>query len=435
MFLGVPMFGKLTFAILAFVATLAFEISGTTAAFADNWVKLATRDIDLARGQDSIDLRSAKGKYKALRIYARRHKIFLDNVRIVYALGRVHNEDRGITLLPGERTRPINATPSGRFINRIDLRYEPDPRAKRPARLIIWGLQADEDANAQRLRDKIRDKVAVIRDKAFGGSSANSAGGNSAGGSGDKPDPVIESDSGTVLFGLKTVGFGTDHDVIEVGRKIGKFDKIRLRVKNNDIHLTALKVVFGNGSSKSFPYDDTVKAGTRSRWLELDGDRFIERIELDYRSKPNFRGRARIEVFGEYAEDWLSSGGKGQNYNHGWVYLGGQSPLFFSIRKGLGYEKDTVEVGRNKGGFRTIRVDVKNRAITLREMTVVYGDGTIDIIPVKKKISSGESYGPIDLQGEGKRAIKEIQVRYRSRIFDSKAKSNSHAFVEFWGKH
>ena len=414
--------GRLTLAGLAAIIAIAVGVSNSTTAFADSWKKLATQDIDLSRSQDSIDLMSARGKYKALRIYAKREAIFLDNVKIVYGLARYHNEDRGIKLLPGERTRPINPTATGRFINRIELSYRRRPGARRSSRLVIWGLQAPRDAKAVRLRDKVKQKMADIKTRAFAGG-------------GGAPNPVIESDSGTVFFGLKTVDFGLDHDVIEVGRQIGKFDKIRLHVKNNDIFINEIKVVYGNGNANVFAFDGQVKAGSRSRWLKLDGDRFIKRIELNYRSKPDFRGRARVEVYGQYAGGWLNPGGKGQKFNRGWVYLGGQSPLFFSIRKGLGYDRDTVEVGRNKGGFRKIRVDVRNRAITLREMTVVYGDGTVDIIPVKKKISGGESYGPVDLQGEGKRAIKEIQVRYRSRIFDRKAQGKSYAFVEFWGKH
>ena len=411
---------------LAVMAALALSGLQLSQAHAQTWKKLATKNIDLSRGTDRIDLMSAKGKYRALRIYDNRARIFLKNVRVVYGLGRIHNEDRGINLLPGERTRPINPTETGRFIDRIELSYKRRPNARRDAVLTVWGLQDRKDAGAVRIRDKIKDRIAKLKDKLGGGQPAPATDPNA-------PPPFDES--GTVFFGLKSVGFGVDHDTITVGRDIGKFDKIQLRVKGNDIYLNKMTVVYGNGQNDVIAYDADIRDGDKTRWFKLKGDRFIDRLELEYRSKPDFRGSARVEVYGEFAEGWLGANGSGKAFNKGWVFLGGQSPLFFSIKKGLGYEKDIVQVGRNKGGFRQIRVDVRNRAITLREMTIIYADGTVDIIPVKKKISRGDSYGPIELMGDRHRAIKEIHVRYRSRLFDAGAKSKSYAFVEFWGKH
>lgn len=138
-------------------------------------------------------------------------------------------------------------------------------------------------------------------------------------------------------------------------------------------------------------------------------------------------------MYGDYAEGWYKPGSGAQAFasaNEGWLYLGGQSPLFVSVRKGLGYETDTVSVARNRG-FRNLRLDVKDRAITLNELTVVYADGSTDAIPVKQKVDGGNSYGPVELKS---RPVKEIQVNYRSRFFDSRATSKGYAFVEFWAK-
>ena len=52
--------------------------------------------------------------------------------------------------------------------------------------------------------------------------------------------------------------------------------------------------------------------------------------------------------------------------------------LFVSIRRGLGYETDVVSVARNRG-FRNLRLDVKNRAITLNWIKVIYADGSSDV--------------------------------------------------------
>ena len=81
-----------------------------------------------------------------------------------------------------------------------------------------------------------------------------------------------------------------------------------------------------------------------------------------------------MEIYGEYADSWFQPGsgsGAFATANDGWLYLGGQAPLFFSIRRGLGFETDVVSVARNRG-FRSLRLDVKNRAITLNRIKVIY---------------------------------------------------------------
>ncbi len=110
-------------------------------------------------------------------------------------------------------------------------------------------------------------------------------------------------------------------------------------------------------------------------WLELKGDRFISEIAFVYPAQSR-RGKARLEIWGEYADSWFQPGsgtGAFATANNGWLYLGGQSPLFVSIRRGLGFETDVVAVARNRG-FRSLRLDVKNRAITLNRIKVIYTD-------------------------------------------------------------
>ena len=70
-------------------------------------------------------------------------------------------------------------------------------------------------------------------------------------------------------------------------------------------------------------------------------------------------------------------------------------------------------------------------AITLNRLTIVYGDGTNDVIPVGAKVDAGNSYGPIQLKPK---AVREIVVSYRSRLLDAKAAGKGYAFVEFWAQ-
>jgi hypothetical protein len=101
------------------------------------------------------------------------------------------------------------------------------------------------------------------------------------------------------LLGRQSVGFLKDRDVIQVGREDGDFDKIQIRVKNNEVEFTDVKVVYGNGQTDDVAVRDKIKAGGQSRVIDLKGgQRFIKRVELVYRSKPSFKGQAVVEVWG-----------------------------------------------------------------------------------------------------------------------------------------
>jgi hypothetical protein len=240
--------------------------------------------------------------------------------------------------------------------------------------------------------------------------------------------PGQATPGGDVLFGAKYIGFLTDRDVIRVGNEIGKFAKIRLRVVDNDIHINELKVVYANGESNTLAVDADIPKNSRTNWIDLRGDRFIKDIEITYRSRTTFDGQARIEVFGQYAPGWLSPNGEGSRYNQGWVLLGAQTAGF------IGFDKDIIPVGSNEGGFRRIRVTVRDRAITLNEVKVVYVDGSAETVPVHTRVDAGGTYGPIELKGGFLQAIDHIEAVYRSRFFDSSATGKGAAIVEIWGQ-
>jgi hypothetical protein len=247
---------------------------------------------------------------------------------------------------------------------------------------------------------------------------------------GGNKSPITEGND--VMFGYQNVGFGIDRDVIKVGGEIGKFDRVRMRVLGNDVHINTLKVVYMDGSEQDLAVDADIRANTRTSWLDVQGDKFIREIQMSYRSKPNFKGQARIEVTGQYADGWLGPNGEGKQYNAGWVLLGAQTAGF------TGFDKDTITVGRNEGGFSKVRVVAKDRAITLREIRVVFFTGPDEVFTMRERIDPGNPYGPLEFKG-GRSAIKEIQAKYRSRFDLAKGLKNlfegTPAVVEIWGQH
>jgi hypothetical protein len=102
-----------------------------------------------------------------------------------------------------------------------------------------------------------------------------------------------------VALGCRNVNWALERDVILVGRRDGRFSAIRLRVSGNDVRILDLKVVYGSGAPDDIQVRAVVRAGSQSGPLDLRGrDRAIDRVEMIYAKKPNFRGRAQVCVEG-----------------------------------------------------------------------------------------------------------------------------------------
>ena len=368
-------------------------------------------------GAQRIDIGQMPGRYRGIRVYLLgAAAVEIASIDIRYADGAVFTEDRGRPIrldARDVRTRiigPASGNGPERYIDEIVIHY--GPAASENARVRVTGVASSAGARATRASGP-----AATMPTAPTPTTA-------------MPGAVMAG--GDVLFGTQTIGFDVDSDVIKVGQEYGKFDKIRLRVLDNDIFINEMRVVYAIGEPDVLTIGANIPANSRSQWFHLSGDRFIKEIRLAYKSRPNFKGLARVEAYGEYAEGWFGGRAMGEAFSHGanrgWLYLGGQQPQFFSVGKGLGYETDVIAVARNSG-FDQLRLDVKDRSITLNKVTVVYNDGTTEVIPVSQRVESGNSFGPVDLK---QKPVREIQVSYRSRIFDAKASGRSPAFVEFW---
>jgi hypothetical protein len=212
-----------------------------------------------------------------------------------------------------------------------------------------------------------------------------------------------------VPLGCKRVGFQVDRDVLRVGKRDGRYRALRLRAEGNNVYMLDLKVVYGNGVPDDLPVRAEIRAGGSSGRLDLRGfDRSIDRIEMIYRSQPNFRGQANICVDGIVAVAVapppvvvVPPGGPQ------WVNLGCK-------RVGFRVDRDVVRVGRRDGAFRAIRLKAMGNEIFVYDVKVVYGNGAPDDLPVKALIRAGGSSGRLDLKGD-RRTIDRVEMVYRSR--------------------
>jgi hypothetical protein len=103
-----------------------------------------------------------------------------------------------------------------------------------------------------------------------------------------------------VELGCQQVSFiGKDRDTIKVGRREGRFKAIRLKARGNDVELLDLKVVYVGGEPDDIQVRSRIRANSQTRALDLKGrERAIDRIEMVYKSRPNFKGLATVCVDG-----------------------------------------------------------------------------------------------------------------------------------------
>jgi Protein of unknown function (DUF2541) len=103
-----------------------------------------------------------------------------------------------------------------------------------------------------------------------------------------------------VQLGCQQVSFrGRDHDTIRVGRREGRFRAIRLAARGNDIEMRKLSVVYANGNPDELDVQRVIRSGSKTEPLDLKGrDRAIDRVDMVYRQRDDFRGRATVCVEG-----------------------------------------------------------------------------------------------------------------------------------------
>lgn len=195
------------------------------------------------------------------------------------------------------------------------------------------------------------------------------------------------------LLGKAEIGTRLERDVIEVGRREGRFSSIGFTVTDGDVWIEDLRIVYAGGEAEELRVHDFLKAGTRSRPIDLSGrGNFIQRIEVTYRAS----GPVEIEFYGEKRREPT------------WAELGCKSVGFLETR-------DVIRVGRREGAFSAIKLQVSDSKLRLQRLRVVFGDGGSQTYDVRSVIPAGAETHPLDLDGR-RRIIERIELDYLPSI-------------------
>jgi hypothetical protein len=219
-----------------------------------------------------------------------------------------------------------------------------------------------------------------------------------------------------ILLGEKAVGFRVDRDAINIGhsedwyRNRG-FRRLHLVAERSDIHLMSVRLIYMNGFAEDFPVDRLIRDG-QDQPIELRGERkYLQRIEMVYRSRPSFEGRAVMKVYGEPARFGgpppgpLPPIGSAPGGGRDWTELGCQRVALFGV------DRDAIRVGRREGRFKAIRLEARGADIQILDLRVVYANGEPDHIPVRSQLRQGDRTRALDLRG-WQRSIDRIEMTY-----------------------
>ena len=339
---------------------------------------------------DNIDQRN---RWNEIRLKAVDRPVRIDDLVIVFGNGKRQRVDIDERLAPGDVTRviPLDGR-NARHIDRIRVDVDRRRRGRRSGRLQVLGVGRPVAAAPARPRRAAQQQIPP----------------------------------GWVLFGSETVGRRAERQVLPIGREAGVFDRITFRALRNDIHIRDVTVVYGNGKRDSRNIDLLVPAGYGTPPIDLKNrsgkGRYIQEIIVTYRSEGRrWRDTALLQVYGEYADDWLRAGERRAGRGDNWVLLGARKAAKFSK------DTDAIAVGRRFGRFRAVKIRVVKKKVKLYGMRIYYENGTNEAVPIYGTFRSGQSSQPFDLKGR-KRFIKQINLKYRTKF-----SLGGDGIVEVWG--
>jgi hypothetical protein len=238
------------------------------------WVFLGEKTVGFRVDRDVVRINQPEDWYRSrtfrsLHLVADRNDVYFMGIELVYLNGF------------SERFRVDRLVRDGEDFP-IDLRGE-----RSYIREIVMTYRSRPDFRGE----------AVVR--VYGEPSRRGPGGPFPPGPGPGPGPGAGRGDWVELGCQQVSLFGKDRDSVRVGRREGRFKAIRLHVRGADVELLDLRVIYANGEPDELRVRHFLRQGERTRPLDLRGwERAIDRVDMTYRTVPNFKGLATVCVEG-----------------------------------------------------------------------------------------------------------------------------------------
>jgi len=213
-------------------------------------------------------------------------------------------------------------------------------------------------------------------------------------------EAVAQPRSDWVQLGCQTVSFNVDRDVLRLARHNTRYRALRLHASRGDVEMLDLGVIYGSGQPDNIPVRSVLRRGGYSPPIDLKGStRFISQIDMVYRSLPDYTGRDAVVC----VEGLVSSAG---STAASWLSLGCQTVSF-------NVDRDVLHVRAQDRQFRAIRLQARGSDVEMLDLRLIYGNGEVDDMPVRRVLRRDVRTPRIDLRGAA-RNIARIEMFYRS---------------------
>lgn len=368
---------------LAMVALSALLSAAPAGAREPDWQLLGEQTVGFLVDRDVINVNQSdewhrNRAFKALHFQVERNDVHFESVRLIYVNGYAESITVDRLVRAGEEV-PIDLRGERSFISRIEMAYRSRPNFRDQAVVRVMAEPARRGASPPPL------------------------------------PPVAREGSDWQPLGEQSVGFEGERDVIRIGRREGRFSRLRLEVRGNDVFVNSIRVRYGNGTHEDITLREEIRAGGRSRPIDLSGDRrVIDEIELNYRARPGFRGRATVAVLGDrasHAAPESSPPVPRADYSYPPDIL---SRFNNFGRRTLepGEERVVFNVGSEREPQQTILLLAHDRPIEVRRIEVTYGNGQRQEFEINERLDPGTGTPPLDLEGSA-RKITRVAVFVR----------------------
>ena len=228
------------------------------------WTMLGEQVVDYGRraDRDRINVGRYEGRFSKLTIVVLDSDLELLTFQVNFPRGTAYAPAVNHYFRENQRTRVIDLPGDDRTISSIDLTYRNLPGGGR-ARVQVWGFKTENAA---------------------------------------PPRQFSWDNRGWRMLGEQAVDYGrrSDRDRINIEYGEGTFAKLMLVVLDGDLELLEFDVQFNRGEAWRPDVKQYFRENTRTRSIDLPGDRArrIKHIDMRYRNIPG-GPRARIQVWGK----------------------------------------------------------------------------------------------------------------------------------------
>lgn len=337
----------------------------------DDWAPLFA---DERERIDIIDLQPKLGRFKQIRIQAVNAPIFVSTVVINIAGGKSREYQIKQSVPKGGYGTPIDLPGDKQVLRSAEIRYKANMASG--AYIMLHGLIADDPGGFTVLESKvINTKEDEVRIRVDGGEEPVSA--------------------------------------------------IKLRAWVDTLIVRSAEIEFGDRSRQRVRIRERLEPGEATDPIDLENighsnKRFVRSVILRLRPQRGQADKARIDVLGKTARRFDKRHRGRNKLGRGWNLLGTRTASFTG-------DSDVIKIGKPKGRFRAIRVRSLKNDVKMYSMTIIYGNGKREEVPVNGTLEEGQLSQPFDLKGRS-RYIEEIRFRYRSKL-----SIGGQAKVELWG--